>query len=617
MSRPDDTNSHNAGTAQAGHPTGWPRPQEQHARDPITGRPLATQPAEAWQGSQAYHYPGQAGHTPAAPYPPAGTAQHYQPAAPAAQPQPGLRGGAVQPDYAPQFARYSGGEAAPIQPGYAADPYQPPRAPAAQPEGWPPAASQHAQAYVPAPGHAGTESHWPGDRLPYQNLTTGEPRSYDPNAYATPAQAYPDPHAGYPPQAYQGGFQEAGYQQGAPGQFGQGQPSHSQSSHGHYPAEQGYDPHTGQPYAPGAFGQAEAYQGYAPHDGAFDAGQPIAGNEAGYDGDYAEAPPRKRRGLLVAGALVCAVAIGGGLAFVYKTFGQGGKRIGAPPLVAKASTPAKVAPTDPQGKQFENTNKKVMAKLENAGGAASSALGAGAAPVVPGMIVSMPPTANPAASAPPAAETGPPATRTVQTVPIGRDGNPVGGQPAVVTPRGLPGVQVDHSLNAPPAMRGGIPAADAPPPPPAPAAKAQAQRLAATPQAPVERIEAIGAPEQPVARPKPRIAKAPKEALTPASGPAAPAVPSAAASALGSGYVAVLSSQKDKAAALRIYADLAQKYPDQLGSRQPEVQEANVPEKGVFQRLVVGPPSSQQSARELCTQLKAAGYPSDCWVKQY
>ena len=276
MSRPDDTNSHNAGTAQAGHPTGWPRPQEQHARDPITGRPLATQPAEAWQGSQAYHYPGQAGHTPAAPYPPAGTAQHYQPAAPAAQPQPGLRGGAVQPDYAPQFARYSGGEAAPIQPGYAADPYQPPRAPAAQPEGWPPAASQHAQAYVPAPGHAGTESHWPGDRLPYQNLTTGEPRSYDPNAYATPAQAYPDPHAGYPPQAYQGGFQEAGYQQGAPGQFGQGQPSHSQSSHGHYPAEQGYDPHTGQPYAPGAFGQAEAYQGYAPHDGAFDAGQPIA-----------------------------------------------------------------------------------------------------------------------------------------------------------------------------------------------------------------------------------------------------------------------------------------------------------------------------------------------------
>ena len=95
---------------------------------------------------------------------------------------------------------------------------------------------------------------------------------------------------------------------------------------------------------------------------------------------------------------------------------------------------------------------------------------------------------------------------------------------------------------------------------------------------------------------------------------AAVAAPAAGA---GSGYVAVLSSQKDKAAALRIFADLAQKYPGQLGSRQPEVQEANVADKGVFQRLVVGPPSSQQSAKELCTQLKSAGHTGDCWVKAY
>ena len=595
MSRPDDSIASNFGAPLAGHPTanhptGWPRPQEQLARDPVTGRPVAPVPADQWQGGPAYHYPGQTGHD---------QAQHYAPTPQqgASRAQPGGHGGAASHgDFTPQFGRYAGApEAAHGAPGHAADSYQPPRAPAAQPAGWPPAGGQQ-QHYAPAGAQAGAESHWPGERVPYQNLTTGEPRTYDPNAYAPqgqdagqaaqygqyapPAPGYADPQGGYHQQPYQGGFQEAGYQN----QFAA--------------PEQGYDPRTGQPYAQSGYGQ-----GYAANGAGLDAGQPIAGQDGGYEGDFAEAPPRKRRGLLVVGALVCAVAVGGGLAFVYKTFGQGGKRIGAPPIVAKSNTPAKAVPTDPQGKQFENTNKKVLAKLDDAGGSSSSAGGTAPTPVVPGMIVSMPP--GPASAQNVSNDTSAPSTRTVQTVPIGRDGNPVGGQPAVVTPRGLPGVQIDNSLNAPPAMRGGIPSADAPPPPPA--AKPQAQRLATAPQAAAERTDAVAAAPA-VAPKKAMIPKIPKD---PAAGAAA------APSGTGSGYVAVLSSQKDRASALRIYADLAQKYPGQLGSRQPEVQEATVADKGVFQRLVVGPPSSQQSAKELCTQLKAAGYSNDCWVKQY
>lgn len=604
MSRPDDSIASNLGASnptapQAGHPTGWPRPQGQLARDPVTGRPVAAAPTDQWQG---YHFPGQAGQDQGQHYAPT-PAPQYQPAP---RTQPGGHAGAAAPgDYAPQFARYSGAEAAAGAPGSVADAYQPPRAPAAQGTPWPPLGGPQ-QPYASAGAPAGADPHWPGERLPYQNLTTGEPRSYDPNAYAPqgqdagqtaqygqyapPAQGYADPQGGYQQQPYQGGYQEAGYQ----GQFAA--------------PEQAYDPRTGQPYAQPGYGQADTYgQGYAPNAGGLDAGQPIAGHDADYEGDFAEAPPRKRRGLLVAGALVCAVAIGGGLAFVYKTFGQSGKRIGAPPIVAKSNTPSKAAPADPQGKQFENTNKKVLAKLDDAGGSASSAAGAGPAPAVPGMILSMPPGSGPASAQPVSNDTSAPSTRTVQTVPIGRDGNPVNGQQAVVTPRGLPGVQIDNSLNAPPAMRGAIPSADAPPP----AAKPQPQRLAATPPASItpagaERSDAP-APPPPAA---PRKAPVPKVAKDPAA-------PAAAATATGSGYVAVLSSQKDRAAALRIYADLAQKYPDQLGSRQPEVQEATVADKGVFQRLVVGPPSSQQSAKELCTQLKAAGYASDCWVKQY
>jgi hypothetical protein len=47
------------------------------------------------------------------------------------------------------------------------------------------------------------------------------------------------------------------------------------------------------------------------------------------------------------------------------------------------------------------------------------------------------------------------------------------------------------------------------------------------------------------------------------------------------------------------------------------VQEANLGEKGgVRYRLIVGPPGSRDSAKELCTQLKAAGH-ADCWVTAY
>ena len=192
-------------------------------------------------------------------------------------------------------------------------------------------------------------------------------------------------------------------------------------------------------------------------------------------------------------------------------------------------------------------------------------------------------------------------------MPIGRDGNPVGGQPAVVTPRGLPGVQIDNTLNAPPAMRGGIPSADAP------AATGRQAASAAVGDGPASCRRADRGRRRGAGC---SSSQGPGSQGSEGSPQHRHGVPRLHRRR-GSGYVAVLSSQKDRAAALRIYADLAQKYPDQLGSRQPEVQEATVADKGVFQRLGRGPPSSQQSAKELCTQLKAAGYASDCWVKQY
>ena len=64
--------------------------------------------------------------------------------------------------------------------------------------------------------------------------------------------------------------------------------------------------------------------------------------------------------------------------------------------------------------------------------------------------------------------------------------------------------------------------------------------------------------------------------------------------------------------ALKAFADLQQKY-SILQGRTPSVQEANLGEKGIFHRLLVGPAGPQDQARALCTELKTAGY-SGCWV---
>jgi cell division septation protein DedD len=88
------------------------------------------------------------------------------------------------------------------------------------------------------------------------------------------------------------------------------------------------------------------------------------------------------------------------------------------------------------------------------------------------------------------------------------------------------------------------------------------------------------------------------------------------AASSGAGYVAVLSSQKTRMDALKAFADLQQKYGEALSGRVPDVQEANLGEKGIWYRVVVGPPGSRDAANGVCSQLKSAGY-SNCWVNSY
>ena len=100
------------------------------------------------------------------------------------------------------------------------------------------------------------------------------------------------------------------------------------------------------------------------------------------------------------------------------------------------------------------------------------------------------------------------------------------------------------------------------------------------------------------------------------SGTCAEGAAAAVVTASTSGYVAVLSSQKSRMDALKAFADLQQKYGDVLSSKTPDVQEANLGDKGVWFRAVVGPPVSRDAASGICSQLKAAGY-AGCWVTAY
>ena len=126
----------------------------------------------------------------------------------------------------------------------------------------------------------------------------------------------------------------------------------------------------------------------------------------------------------------------------------------------------------------------------------------------------------------------------------------------------------------PPPSRVQIPTA---PPPQATVARAEARwrRPGQGCRRPRRRPQRLPPRPPPSARKVAAIPPAPREA-------AQPKVSSAVVTASTSGYVAVLSSQKSRMDALKAFADLQQKYGDVLSSKTPDVQEANLGDKGVW-----------------------------------
>src|SRR5262245_60846042 len=219
------------------------------------------------------------------------------------------------------------------------------------------------------------------DQDPYAQSSSGWP----PAQGADPQQAGypPHPSLGPAPQQSQGYYfpqaAEADFNHGYPVQpvsqslpfdrlppaapAGQWDPQQGRDT-GHYDLGS-YLPATGDPRG---YGQAEPFQG--PADGPFR--HQYASGREGYgegDDDYdampdeeADEPRRGRRGLMIAGALIGAIGLGGAMAYTYKTFIATPTR--APLVKVSDAGPTKVKPSLSGGKEFAHTDKKLLNRLD-------------------------------------------------------------------------------------------------------------------------------------------------------------------------------------------------------------------------------------------------------------
>jgi hypothetical protein len=420
--------------------------------------------------------------------------------------------------------------------------------------------------------HNGIQSAWPP-----QN----DPAAYDLAHYSPGNGQHPEP-AHDPYGAQQGHF--AG--QAADGWNGAGW---NQGGHGH-------DPHFSEPM-PAAFsdydrgGQAQyADDGYAQgeHEYAYE-------DEAEDDGRSGR---RGSRSFIVAAALVGAIGIGGGLAYTYKALN--GKHSGTP-VVKADQAPSKAKPSDPGGKDIAYTDKKFLNRLGDDKGAPVR-VADGAAPVIAD------------AAAQTDSDGGP---RKVTTLTVNRDGsmtppNPV---PQNSGPSaggsGVPGLVLEglNGGGARPQPQLRPSQAD-----PQPAVQQQAPvrpKIVARAEPTPEPIVPAAAPKKPIVREETTAAQRQAPVKTASAAAAATSVP-----ITGSGFVPVLSSQKSRMDALKVFADIQQKYSDVLSNHTPDEREVNLGEKGVWHRLMLGPPGSREAANTVCTQLKAAGY-AGCWITAY
>jgi hypothetical protein len=132
------------------------------------------------------------------------------------------------------------------------------------------------------------------------------------------------------------------------------------------------------------------------------------------------------------------------------------------------------------------------------------------------------------------------------------------------------------------------------------------------PPAPVPQAAAMAPPPAAAPTPNAPLSLAP-QAINPdaqmrtAIAAPAPARNPAAASGDAAGAYVQLSSHRSEPEAQASFRSLQSKFPNLLSSRQPTIRRADLGDKGIYFRAMVGPFASLDEASGFCGNLKSAG----------
>jgi hypothetical protein len=349
-------------------------------------------------------------------------------------------------------------------------------------------------------------------------------------------------------------------------------------------AEPEHDPSR---YDEALYGQLDSGAEVPEHDPAY--ADDAYADQDGY-GEAAEEPVRKRRGGLVTVAAVLALAvIGTGAAFAYRTYVRL-PRTAEPPIIKADAAPTKIvpAPADASAKVPDRLaagdgTEKIVPREEAPVDVNSKT---GARVVFPPLNQNSnpPPLSSVATASPPPPGAGNGTLpnnepRKIKTLSVRGDAadpaaTPVGSAPPPAGSKPAPAGRTSATSRNPPSSANA--SANAP--------------LSLTPQ---------GGQASPAAT---RIAATNPVQIAPPTPPAAPS------SAGGSGgYLVQVSSQRNEADAQASYRALQSKFPAVLGSHTPVIKRADLGDKGVYYRAMVGPFGSPDEATQFCGSLKTAG----------
>jgi hypothetical protein len=266
--------------------------------------------------------------------------------------------------------------------------------------------------------------------------------------------------------------------------------------------------------------------------------------------------------------------VGTGGAFAYRTY-VGSPRSSEPPIIRADAGPTKVVPAPSGDGVAKVPDRMTSGGAEKIVPREEAPVDVNAAPrqVFPPLNqnTNPPPTASLAPGKPPAAPTtsgtlAGDEPRKIKTLAVKGDAADVAGTPAAkpaATPRAAPAAartptQAAANANA---------SANAP--------------LSLSPQA-----SSQSAPE-----PQTRVVSTNPVQPAPSSG----------------SFVVQVSSQRSEADAQASYRALQGKFPSVLGSRAPLIKRADLGDKGVYYRAMVGPFASSEEAAQVCGSLKTAG----------